>query len=117
MDFMGIGILELFIILVLVLMVFGPDKMIQTARTMGRYVHKFRMITTELNRQINAELDKEASDVRDDMRQFNKDVSAEIRSVGDSLTGNGKPPHKSPPQADGAAENEEKGSQAGKADG
>jgi len=117
MDFMGIGILELFIILFLVLLVFGPDKMLEVARTAGKYVRKFRAITTELNRQINAELDRETTEVRNDLRNFSDDLSSEVKGISESLTSEQLPPVNSRPEPNREIDDNETTSKAGGADG
>jgi Tat protein translocase TatB subunit len=61
-NFLGMGPLELLLILVLALMVFGPDKLPEIARQLGKVVAEVRRITsdvsTEINRTIAIETDK-----------------------------------------------------------
>jgi len=40
MDFLGIGPLELFFIVIISLLVFGPSDMVKAGRTIGRYLRK-----------------------------------------------------------------------------
>ena len=64
MNFLGMGPLELMLILVLALMVFGPDKLPEIARQIGKVVAEVRRITsdvsTEINRTISIEPEKPA---------------------------------------------------------
>lgn len=48
MDFMGIGGIELLLVLVVAFIFLGPSKMIDTARTLGKIVQEFRKTTSEL---------------------------------------------------------------------
>jgi TatA/E family protein of Tat protein translocase len=47
------GTPELLVILVLVLLLFGPDKLPDLARQVGRAVREVRKITDEFKNQIN----------------------------------------------------------------
>jgi TatA/E family protein of Tat protein translocase len=47
------GTPELLVILVLVLLLFGPDKLPDLARQVGRAVREIRKITDEFKNQIN----------------------------------------------------------------
>ncbi len=66
MDFFGIGPMELFLIIILALIVFGPGKMPEMARQLGRAVREFKKASTaltqdfkeEFNKELNAEPDK-----------------------------------------------------------
>jgi len=40
MDFLGIGPLELFFVLFLALLIFGPDDLVKTGKTIGRFFNK-----------------------------------------------------------------------------
>ena len=48
MNFMGIGALELFAILVVALIFLGPNRMVDAARTLGKTLQEFRRTTSEL---------------------------------------------------------------------
>lgn len=54
MDFMGIGAMELLLILVVAFIFLGPNKMVDAARTLGKIVQEFRRTTSELG-QIDLE--------------------------------------------------------------
>lgn len=53
---LGIGGTELFIILVFAFLVFGPDKMPQIGRTLGRAIRQFRNAQEEMNRVVRQEV-------------------------------------------------------------
>lgn len=59
MEFMGVGPLELMVILVLALVVFGPDKLPGIARNIGRGVAEFRRMSRELTAELSMQLEEE----------------------------------------------------------
>jgi TatA/E family protein of Tat protein translocase len=59
MDFFGIGPLELVLILVIALMVFGPGKLPELARQLGRAAREFRKASSELTHDFKQEFEKE----------------------------------------------------------
>jgi len=54
----GIGGPELIFILILALLIFGPRKLPQIGRTLGKGMAEFRKASTELQRAINTELEE-----------------------------------------------------------
>ena len=56
MDFFGIGPLELLLILIILMVVVGPEKIPDIARRMGRAVRAFRGATTQITREIEKEM-------------------------------------------------------------
>lgn len=54
----GIGSTEFVIILVLVLLFFGPDKLPQLARTFGRFMREFKRAQDTMEATIRAEMYK-----------------------------------------------------------
>ncbi len=55
MNFFGIGFLELFFILVVAMLVLGPNKMVDVARTMGKYLRELQRATSEVPRLLSLE--------------------------------------------------------------
>ena len=58
MDFFGIGVLELAFILVVALLVLGPNRMVDVARTLGKHVRELQRATSELPRLLTLEDDE-----------------------------------------------------------
>lgn len=58
MNFFGMGIVELITILVIALLVLGPNKMVDVARTMGKYVRQIQQMTSELPKLLNLDDDE-----------------------------------------------------------
>jgi sec-independent protein translocase protein TatA len=59
MNFLDIGFSEILLILVVALIVFGPGKMLEIARMMGRAVRTLRKITSDLTTAVTKELNTE----------------------------------------------------------
>jgi Tat protein translocase TatB subunit len=53
----GIGGTELFIIVLFALLIFGPDKLPQMGRTIGKWTKEFRRAQDSMQAQIRAEMD------------------------------------------------------------
>ena len=56
MDFMGIGPLELLLILLIALIVFGPGRLPEVARGVGKGVRGLRKAWFEFTREVNKEI-------------------------------------------------------------
>ena len=61
-GFLGIGGNELLIILIFAFLIFGPDKLPEIARTIGRGIAKFRDAQNEVNEVIRKEVYDPATD-------------------------------------------------------
>lgn len=61
-GFLGIGSNELLIILIFAFLIFGPDKLPDIARTIGRAIAKFRDAQNEVNEVIRTEVYDPATD-------------------------------------------------------
>ncbi len=55
MDFIGIGPLELLVILIIGFLIFGPDKLPRMAASAGRLWHQFKRATFDLTKTIAEE--------------------------------------------------------------
>jgi len=66
MNFLGVGVGELLLILVIAMMVVGPERMVELAGQMGRMLAKFReqsdSITREFKEAFTLELDEDAAE-------------------------------------------------------
>jgi TatA/E family protein of Tat protein translocase len=56
---LGIGPLEVLVILVVVLLVWGPEKIVQTGRNLGKFVNTFKKMSSNFTSEITKELDDE----------------------------------------------------------
>jgi TatA/E family protein of Tat protein translocase len=73
MDLLGIGGGEILLILVIVLLVFGPHKLPEIARTLGEAKRKMKETTTQLA--------KEMSEDMKDTQVVKKEISGLVREV------------------------------------
>lgn len=55
----GIGTTELLVILMVALIVVGPKKLPQIARSLGKVFGEFRRVSTDMQRTINLEIERE----------------------------------------------------------
>jgi len=62
MDFFGIGPLELLLILLIALIIFGPEKLPGIGRTMGKTMRNLKKATFDLTTQVTKELEAKESD-------------------------------------------------------
>ena len=61
MDFMGIGPLELILILILGFLFFGPEKLPGMAAKAGKLYRNFKKATFDLSKTISEEVSKETN--------------------------------------------------------
>lgn len=59
MDFFGIGFGEILLILIIALIVLGPGKVPEMARTLGKIVRALRKATTDLTTAVTKEIETE----------------------------------------------------------
>ena len=57
MDFLGIGWGELLLILVVALLIWGPGRIIEIGRTLGKTVNAFKKAASDLTTQVNREIE------------------------------------------------------------
>jgi len=74
----GIGMPELILIAVVALIVLGPKKLPDLAKSMGRAVREFRKATSELKETL--QVDEEFSEVKKAFSDFHSDVNKTIKA-------------------------------------
>lgn len=77
----GIGGGELFFILIVMLMLFGSDKIPEIARTLGKGMAQLKNATNEIKHEIQ----KGAEDSGLDMKSLTNGISEEIASAKESM--------------------------------
>ena len=74
MDFFGIGPMEIILILVIGLLIFGPDKLPQIGRDLGRTLRSFKKATTDLSAEMSKELEEEKKEIDSDTKQIKQEI-------------------------------------------
>ena len=62
MDFFGIGMGEILVIIVVALIIWGPGRIVEIGRTLGKIVRTLRKASFDLTAQVTKELDREPKD-------------------------------------------------------
>jgi Tat protein translocase TatB subunit len=99
MNVFGIGAGELLVILLIAVLVFGPDKLPEAARKAGKWYAEFRRLTQDVTSQVTRQLDEE---IREDERARAArpaDGASPAPSVieGEATPGEPSPPASAPP--------------------
>ena len=63
MDFLGIGGGEIFVIIIIAVLLWGPGRIVEIARGMGKVVHNLKSTTSEFTSQITKELEEGKKDL------------------------------------------------------
>jgi len=106
-DFLGLGPLEILLVLILGFLFIGPDKLPGIAAKAGELYRKFRKATFDLTKSITEEVSAEtkslSKEISAEARTLSKEVSAETKSIVQEVTADIKPtePEKIPQPADG----------------
>jgi sec-independent protein translocase protein TatB len=88
MQMFGVGVLEMLLILILTVIVVGPDKMPQLAADLGRWIRQTRAYARHLLGDFNEvvrELEKEANVSREDWQEIASVVRRNTGAVGQEL--------------------------------
>jgi len=89
MQFFGIGALELMVILILSVIVVGPDRLPQVAADIAQWIRRARVYANHLSRDFNevvGELEKEVGTSREDWKEITNLVTRQGASVGGIVT-------------------------------
>jgi sec-independent protein translocase protein TatA len=77
----GLGVPELIFIFLLALLIFGPKKLPEIGRTLGKGMAEFRKASNELTRTLNAEIALDENPVPPVVRSQRMDALREARST------------------------------------
>ena len=61
MDLMGVGTAEVLMIFLVAILIIGPGKIVEFARTMGKIMHTIKKASFDLTSSITKELEEEKS--------------------------------------------------------
>ena len=84
MDFLGIGLPELIIILIVAVIVVGPKRLPEVAVQIARVIRQLRGYATDVTAQMRSELDeltREYEQVRKELREFRQVATKDLDSV------------------------------------
>jgi sec-independent protein translocase protein TatB len=88
MQMFGVGALELMVILILAVLVVGPDRLPQVAADIAQWIRRARVYANHLSRDFNevvGELEKEVGASREDWKEIAGVVSKHTGAVGSAV--------------------------------
>ena len=80
----SLGFPEIILIFVVVLLLFGPKKLPDFAKTFGKAIREFRKTVNEAKSTIEEEIEKADLNVAEDLKEINRDIKElnhEIKSI------------------------------------
>src|SRR5687768_13225842 len=89
MQMFGVGALELMVILILAVLVVGPDRLPQVAADLAQWIRRARVYANHLTKDFNdvvGELEKEVGASRDDWKEIAGVITRQGSAVGGAVT-------------------------------
>lgn len=83
MHFLFISGAEIFVVLVIVLMLFGADKIPEIARGLGKGMRQLKDATNDIKREITDTVEKQGIDT-----EFVNDINKEVKKVKNKVQDN-----------------------------
>jgi sec-independent protein translocase protein TatA len=84
--FGSVGPTELILIFVIALLVFGPKKLPEIGRSVGKALREFKKTSEEIKSRIEEEIDaSEIKDIRKDIQSGVNDIKSGVRSFTDDI--------------------------------
>ena len=59
MDFLGIGGWEVLLIFIIILIIWGPGRLVEISRTLGKMMRALRKVTSDLTAQVSKEIEEQ----------------------------------------------------------
>lgn len=103
----GIGMTELLVILALALLVIGPRKLPELARTLGKGLAEFRKATQDVRDTIDREI--HAQDFKNAVSDVKQEFTSKVKDMADLEPGDPEVPDNAPPDAGAKGEAPEPG--------
>ena len=75
MDFFGMGFGEILLVLFIVLILFGPDKIVGIAKNLGKFVYGIKKASSEITTQISREIQEEEETTKAQSTKKNNIIS------------------------------------------
>ncbi|MGA2285621.1 MAG: twin-arginine translocase TatA/TatE family subunit [Dehalococcoidia bacterium] len=89
MEFFGVGLPELVLILVLTLIVVGPQRLPEVAAQLGKAIRELRRYTSGINKDLLdavADLEREYKELKGELRSVSGEMLQKAESLGRELT-------------------------------
>lgn len=86
MDFFGIGPWEVLLILIIVLLIFGPGKLPEIARALGEGIRKFKAASREMTATISKEINEETKEIKSELVKTGEELTGEVKDISSSLS-------------------------------
>ena len=84
MGFLDMGVAEIVLILVVALIIWGPGRIPEIARTIGRMAYNLRKATFDLTKEVTKEMDREEKGSQLQPRANRGDKTKESLDVGEA---------------------------------
>lgn len=101
MEFLGVGPLELLVILVVALIVVGPQRLPEIAAQMGRFMRAFQRYSSQVTREFSEtmrDLEREYTEAKGDWREVGQGLSESAQSVHEEFRAAGQDARITPEQ-------------------
>ncbi len=69
MDLFGMGTGEILLVIIVALMIWGPGRIIEVSRTLGKMVHNFKKAAFDLTEQITKETKEQEKGLHPDSQK------------------------------------------------
>ena len=86
MDFMGIGPLEVLLVLIIGFLLLGPDKLPGMAAKAGQLYRNFKEATFDLTKTISEDVSSEKKAISEDVSSEKKTISEDLSSISKAIT-------------------------------
>ncbi len=82
MDFLGMGIGEILLILIVALIIWGPRRIPEIARTLGRIMHTLKKASLDLTAEVTKEIEGKEKDQPSQSGENKSDKTEKSSDVG-----------------------------------
>ena len=86
MDFMGIGPLEVLLVLIIGFLLLGPDKLPGMAAKAGQLYRNFKKATFDLTKTISEDVSSEKKTISEDVSSISKTITQDLSSISKTIT-------------------------------
>jgi Tat protein translocase TatB subunit len=90
MEFLGVGLPELLVILLITLIFVGPKRLPEMAAQIARAMREFRRYSSNINREVTGvleDLEKEYRSVRQEWKEVGEAVREDVKAIEAEVTG------------------------------